>query len=57
MIYFNDTLRDRVHGLFYESLIRSGILVLGSKESIQFTEYSQYYEPMDRVEKIYRKMK
>lgn len=57
MIYFNDTLRDRVHGLFYESLSRSGILVLGSKESIQFTEYSQYYEPMDRVEKIYRKMK
>jgi len=57
MIYFNDTLRDRVHGLFYESLSRFGVLVLGSKESIQFTEYGQYYEPLDRVEKIYRKMK
>ncbi|MGN7360584.1 CheR family methyltransferase [Paenibacillus sp. SAF-054] len=57
MIYFNDTLRDQVHGLFHESLSRFGILVLGSKESIQFTEYSDCYEPLDRVEKIYRKIK
>ncbi|GIO34220.1 MULTISPECIES: CheR family methyltransferase [Paenibacillus] len=57
MIYFNDTLRNRVHGLFHESLSRFGILVLGSKESMQFTEYGEYYEPLDRVEKIYRKMK
>ncbi|GIO58139.1 CheR family methyltransferase [Paenibacillus cellulositrophicus] len=56
MIYFNDTLRDHVHGLFYESLSRFGILVLGAKESIQFTEYSDSYEPLDRVEKIYRKI-
>lgn len=57
MIYFNDTLRDQVHGLFYESLSRFGILVLGSKESIHFTRYSDCYEPLDRVEKIYRKIK
>lgn len=57
MIYFNDELRDHVHGLFHESLSRFGVLVLGSKESIHFTRYSDSYEPLDRVEKIYRKNK
>lgn len=57
MIYFNDELRDHVHGLFHESLSRFGILVLGSKESIHFTRFSDSYEPLDRVEKIYRKNK
>lgn len=56
MIYFNDELRDQVHGLFHESLSRFGILVLGSKESMQFTEYSDSYELLDRVEKVYRKI-
>nr|WP_256700834.1 protein-glutamate O-methyltransferase CheR [Paenibacillus sp. P46E] len=57
MIYFNDELRDHVHGLFHESLSRFGVLVLGSKESIHFTRFSDSYEPLDRVEKIYRKNK
>ncbi|MNB67396.1 Chemotaxis protein methyltransferase Cher2 [compost metagenome] len=57
MIYFNDELRDHVHGLFCESLSRFGVLVLGAKESIHFTRYSDNYEPLDRVEKIYRKVK
>lgn len=57
MIYFNDELRDHVHGLFHESLSRFGILVLGAKESIHFTKYSDSYEALDRVEKIYRKIK
>lgn len=57
MIYFNDELRDHVHGLFCESLSRFGVLVLGAKESIHFTRYSDCYEPLDRVEKIYRKVK
>lgn len=57
MIYFNDALQDHVHGLFHESLSRLGILVLGSKESIQFTKYSNHYELLDKTEKIYRKIK
>ncbi|ANF98258.1 CheR family methyltransferase [Paenibacillus bovis] len=56
MIYFDDKLRERVHGLFHESLSRFGILVLGSKESMQFTGYSDSYEPLDRLEKVYRKI-
>ncbi|MBP2002460.1 chemotaxis protein methyltransferase CheR [Paenibacillus shirakamiensis] len=57
MIYFNDTLRNGVHKLFHESLSNFGVLVLGSKESISFTDYSDCYEPLDRVEKMYRKIK
>lgn len=56
MIYFDDKLRERVHGLFHESLSRFGILVLGSKESMQFTGFSDSYEPLDRIEKVYRKI-
>lgn len=57
MIYFNDELRNHVHGLFHESLGRFGILVLGAKESIHFNNYSDSYESLDRVEKIFRKIK
>lgn len=57
MIYFNDDLRNHVHGLFHESLSHFGILVLGAKESIHFTNFSDSYEALDRVEKIYRKIK
>ena len=34
MIYFDRTLQDRVHELFYESLETFGILALGHKESL-----------------------
>nr|WP_028544527.1 protein-glutamate O-methyltransferase CheR [Paenibacillus taiwanensis] len=57
MIYFNDALRDRVHRLFCESLAPLGVLVLGSKESIHFTDCESHYEEVDRVEKIYRKIR
>lgn len=57
MIYFNDELRNHVHGLFYDSLSHFGVLVLKNKESIHFTDYSDSYEPLDRIEKIYRKIK
>ncbi|WP_025690009.1 CheR family methyltransferase [Paenibacillus zanthoxyli] len=57
MIYFNDELREHVHRLFFESLSRYGLLVLGAKESIHFNRYSDSYEPLGRVEKIYRKIK
>lgn len=55
MIYFNKTLQDRVHHLFHDSLIASGFLGLGSKESIRFTPHVQAYSLMDEQEKWYRK--
>lgn len=57
MIYFNHVLLNRVHNLFYESLVLSGFLGLGNKESIAFTSQTANYEEMDANEKLYRKIK
>ena len=57
LIYFDRTLQKRVHGLFYESLVNFGILCLGSKESLKFSEYEDCYEQISKMEKIYRKVR
>lgn len=56
MIYFDHSLQNRVHQLFYESLPVYGILALGSKESLRFSQFEQCYEPVHAPEKIYRKV-
>jgi chemotaxis protein methyltransferase CheR len=56
MIYFDKTLQNHVHGLFYESLATFGILALGHKESIGFTRFADRYEEIDSDERIYRKV-
>ncbi|MHC1685489.1 MAG: protein-glutamate O-methyltransferase CheR [Clostridiaceae bacterium] len=55
LIYFNKELQNKVIKLFYESLCHGGFLCLGSKESLRFTDYNQYFEPVIEGEKIYRK--
>ena len=57
LIYFDKTLQQRVHGLFYESLVNFGILSLGAKESLRFSKYEPCYERLDPGEKIYRKVR
>jgi len=57
MIYFDRELQNRVHGLFYGSLSKFGLLALGSKESLRFTDYEDRYEPLDAKEKIYRRIR
>ena len=57
LIYFDRTLQQRVHKLFHDSLPIYGYLGLGSKESLRFTGFEDNYEPVDRREKIYRKIK
>jgi chemotaxis protein methyltransferase CheR len=57
MIYFDRPLQNRVHRLFHESLERFGILCLGHKESIRFTEFEDSYEELDPHEKLYRRVK
>lgn len=57
MIYFDRTLQDRVHRLFYESLPMYGMLGLGSKESLRGTVVEDGYEALDSREKIYRKVR
>ena len=55
LIYFEKTLQDQVLGLFYDSLVPSGILCLGTKESIKFTRYEKFFEVIDEKQKIYKK--
>jgi chemotaxis protein methyltransferase CheR len=56
MIYFDRTLQERVHRLFYESLVTFGILGLGHRESIRQSPYEARYEDLEPVEKLYRKV-
>ncbi|KIL77875.1 CheR family methyltransferase [Bacillus badius] len=56
MIYFNKLLQNRVHHLFHESLVQSGILGIGSKEGIKFMSITNFYEEVDPFERLYRKI-
>jgi chemotaxis protein methyltransferase CheR len=57
LIYFDKALQNRVHSLFYDSLVMFGILALGSKESLKFSQYEPCYEKVSPTEKLYRKVK
>jgi chemotaxis protein methyltransferase CheR len=54
LIYFTKKLQTRVIKLFMDSLTPSGFLCLGSKESLQFSKYFQYFKPHVGNEKIYQ---
>jgi chemotaxis protein methyltransferase CheR len=56
MIYFDRVLQDRVHKLFYESLVTFGVLGLGHKESLRFSPHADSFEELDPAEKLYRKV-
>jgi chemotaxis protein methyltransferase CheR len=56
MIYFDRALQDRVHRLFYESLMTFGVLALGAKESIRFSPFEDRYEDLDANERLYKKV-
>ncbi len=55
LIYFNQTLQNRVLTLFRDSLIRRGFLVLGDKETLDFSELRGDFEAYLNKERIYRK--
>ncbi len=57
LIYFDQNLQNRVHSLFYDSLVRLGMICLGSKESLKFSKYEPCYDRLDANEKIYRKVR
>jgi chemotaxis protein methyltransferase CheR len=57
LIYFDRELQNRVHALFYESLVNFGVLALGSKESLRFSQYEPCYEKLNPREKLYRKVR
>jgi chemotaxis protein methyltransferase CheR len=57
MIYFRRELQERVHQLFYDSLIRFGYLGLGKSEAVRFTAFGGSYEAIDARERVFRKIK
>ncbi|HEY9669914.1 MAG TPA: protein-glutamate O-methyltransferase CheR [Waterburya sp.] len=57
LIYFNQSLQDRVHQLLYGSLNRFGVLGLGRQESIKFTPCEQQYEALDERERLFRRIR
>ncbi len=57
LLYFDETLRERAHSLFHSSLSNFGILVLGKKESLRFTELAASYQELEDGARIYRKVR
>jgi chemotaxis protein methyltransferase CheR len=57
LIYFNNQLQERVQQLFLNSLEMFGILGLGKKETIRYTNVSSNYEELDGEERLYRRIR
>ncbi len=55
LIYFNRELQNRTLGLFSNSLCDGGILCLGSKETLHFSDYAYQFADISREEKVYIK--
>ena len=55
LIYFDHHLQNKVQHLFYNSLINGGVLCLGSKESLRFTDLFEKYSELDKKQRIFKK--
>ena len=55
LIYFDKTLQNRVLKLFRDSLAHGGILALGSKEALQFSEIANDFKTLSDKWKIFQK--
>lgn len=55
LIYFDKSLQDKVLTLFHDSLVPSGILCLGTKESLRFTRVEKQFDSIDEKQKIFKK--
>jgi chemotaxis protein methyltransferase CheR len=56
LIYFRPALQQRAHRLFHESLIRSGFLALGQRESLIFAAASSRYQQVRDGVSVFRKV-
>jgi chemotaxis protein methyltransferase CheR len=54
LIYFNKTLQNRVFTLFYDSLMPRGVLLLGDKESIDYSEINSKLTAVSSKARIYQ---
>lgn len=57
MIYFDRNLKNHTLRLFSDSFAKFGVLCLGRKESLRFTECEEDYATLSARERIYRRNK
>ncbi len=55
LIYFNKELQDKVVKLFVDSLHSGGVLCLGSKENLRFSEHFRHFDYVNKKERVYIK--
>jgi len=55
LIYFDRELQNKVQTLFHNSLMNGGILCLGTKESLRFTDFHEEYTVLDNKQRIFKK--
>jgi chemotaxis protein methyltransferase CheR len=55
LIYFRPSLQERVHRLFYDSLIRGGYLALGKRESLLCCPDRDHYQQVRSGVNLFRK--
>jgi chemotaxis protein methyltransferase CheR len=55
LIYFDTNLQNKVQKLFHDSLVNGGILCLGSKEGLRFTNFFEKYTELDKKQRIFKK--
>jgi chemotaxis protein methyltransferase CheR len=55
LIYFDKELQNKTQKLFYDSLINGGILCLGVKEGLRFTDMCEKYFELDKKQRIFKK--
>lgn len=56
LIYFDETLQNRVFGLFSDALVRGGFLGLGAHETLRFSDKSSAFNAFDENERIWRRV-
>jgi len=55
LIYFNKDLQNKVQKIFFNSLVKGGVLCLGARESLRFGDFEQKYSELDKTQKIFKK--
>ncbi len=54
-IYFDKPMQSRALRIFHESLLFKGFLCIGSRESLEFTDYEPHFAEVSHAGRIYQK--
>ncbi len=57
MIYYNLPLQNKILKLIYDFLLPGGVLVIGTKETIEFNTIKDYFKEINKLNGIYKKVK